>query len=400
MLLRSITMNNSIGNSPKRHHQTGKPHKDFPLTRHPSGRWCKKIKGKLHYFGKINDPQAALEKWLAEKDALLAGQEPRRKVEDITLRELANGFLTYKQELVVSGELSDRTFTEYHATCARLLKSFGKGRAVADLVIDDFERLRAEIAKQWGPIRLGNEIQRVRSVFKFAYDSDLIDKPVRFGPGFKRPSLKTLRKPRAEKGQRMFEAKDLHAILDAAAHQLRTIVLLGVDCGFGNEDVATLRIEAIDLAGGWGMHPRPKTGVERRCKLWPETVKAIQEVLNDRKPPTDEAYANILFITKYGRPWANGSYEIAVTHEMDKFLRTLKVKRSGMSFNTLRHTHRTIADGSRDQKACDYIMGHYDTSMAGHYIERIDDERLTAVAEHVRTWLFGKAEKQARKGKK
>ena len=47
---------------------------------------------------------------------------------------------------------------------------------------------------------LGNEIQRVRSVFKYAYDAGLSDKPMRFGPGFKRPSNKVLRKERNAKG--------------------------------------------------------------------------------------------------------------------------------------------------------------------------------------------------------
>jgi hypothetical protein len=27
----------------------------FPLTPHPTGRWCKKIRGKIHFFGKLAD---------------------------------------------------------------------------------------------------------------------------------------------------------------------------------------------------------------------------------------------------------------------------------------------------------------------------------------------------------
>ena len=43
-----------------------KAHSDkFPLTLHPTGQYCKKIKGKLHYFG--TDKQKALQRTIAAK---------------------------------------------------------------------------------------------------------------------------------------------------------------------------------------------------------------------------------------------------------------------------------------------------------------------------------------------
>ena len=124
-----------------------KPHADFPLTPHPSGRWCKKVRGKLYYFGKLDDSQAALDKWLEQKDDLLAGRTPRSNGEGLTLRNLANNFLTAKQSLVDTRELSQRTFDDYHATCERLIEAFGKNRLVVDLASDDFNSLRLRWAK-------------------------------------------------------------------------------------------------------------------------------------------------------------------------------------------------------------------------------------------------------------
>jgi hypothetical protein len=34
----------------------GKPYPDFPLTAHPAGYWCKKIRGRLYYFGPWDNP--------------------------------------------------------------------------------------------------------------------------------------------------------------------------------------------------------------------------------------------------------------------------------------------------------------------------------------------------------
>jgi hypothetical protein len=54
-----------------------------------------------------------------------------------------------------------------------------------------------------------------------------------------------------------------------------------------------------------------------------------------------------------------------------------------------RQTIRTIADATKDFPAIRLIMGHVDASIDGVYCETLDDERLLAVTEHVRAWLFG-----------
>jgi len=78
-----------------------KPHPDFPLFRHQNGQWCKKIRGKLHYFG--TDADAALAKWLDEKDDLLAGRKPKSNRVGLTVRELCNRFLSAKKLRLESG---------------------------------------------------------------------------------------------------------------------------------------------------------------------------------------------------------------------------------------------------------------------------------------------------------
>ncbi|MCI0491779.1 MAG: hypothetical protein L0Z07_02455, partial [Planctomycetes bacterium] len=78
-----------------------KPRQDFPLFPHATGRWCKKVKGKHHYFGKVaDDPKgtAALQLWLDQRDDLLAGRIPRTQGDCLTVRDLCNHFLTSKEQ--------------------------------------------------------------------------------------------------------------------------------------------------------------------------------------------------------------------------------------------------------------------------------------------------------------
>ena len=78
-----------------------------------------------------------------------------------------------------------------------------------------------------------------------------------------------------------------------------------------------------------------------------------------------------------------------IAFEFGKLLRKLHLNRVGLGFYAVRHTFRTIADEARDQPAADYITGHESAHMSTVYRETIRDERLKAVTDYVRRWLFG-----------
>jgi integrase len=380
-----------------------KPYPDFPLFPHWNGsvgRWAKKVRGKTIYFGPWDDPDGALKRYLEQKDDLHAGRKPRPDAEALMVKDVANAFLNHKDALLAAGELSVHTRENYQRAADTLVAHMGKTRLVADLGPVDFAGLRSKMAKKWGPHRLAVTIQHIRSIFKHAFESALISTPVRFGPGFKRPTKKTFRLHRAEQGPKLFTPAEIRAMvlgalvvsadgpeLVLAGETLRAMILLGINCGMGNSDCGNLPLSAVNLDGGWLNYPRKKTGVSRRCPLWPETVQALREALARRREPKHDAHRELFFVTKYGLPWTKDTPDNPVTKEMRKLLDQLGIN-GGRNFYTLRHTFHTIADETKDQVACDFVMGHARDDMANACRETISDERLRAVVDHVRGWLF------------
>jgi integrase len=168
------------------------------------------------------------------------------------------------------------------------------------------------------------------------------------------------------------------------------MILLGINCGFGNADCGRLPLSAVDLERGLIDFPRPKTGIPRRCPLWPETIEALREVLACRPQAQDRKDAGLVFLTQFGRAWHRDASGLSpVTKQLGKLLGKLGIRvKKGLGFYALRHTFRTVADESKDQPAVDHIMGHESGHISTHYRETIAESRLRAVVEHVRAWLF------------
>ncbi len=368
----------------------------FPLGKHPRGQWCKRIKNVLHYFGRIKgdeDGAAALERYLATKDDLLAGRKPRdHKSGGLTVADAANHFLNSKRLAMEAGELTKRTHDEYRSTCKRLIRVFDDNRLVDDLRPDDFEQLRADISSTWGPYRTASEIQRVRSVFKWLFESEMIAKPMNFGPSFKKPSKRVMRVQKASKPLKLFAPTEVHLLLDGADPQMRAMILLGLNLGFGNHDCGGLTLDLATEAIGTGVlnWPRPKTGVARRGILWTETREALREAITHRQEPKVPEAMNKVFVTKGGKPWTSGDSTCnTVSAEFNRLQDACGVRVRGRGFYAFRHCHETIGSEVCDQVALDLTMGHLDASMAANYRQRIDDSRIQRITDHVHDWLFG-----------
>jgi integrase len=309
-----------------------KPYSDFPLFPHANGLWSKKIKGRLYYFGKWAEPEKALQKFVDQRDDLYAGRTPRVKNDGLRIADLCNQFMTSKRRLLDNRDIVPRTFEDYFRTCERIVQFFGRDRRVDDIAADDFERFRAEMAKRRGPVALGSEITRIRVVMKYACDQGLIPTPVRYGQSFRKPSKRVLLQHRYDSGPKLFEASQLQRLLKAATSPMKAMILLGINCGFGPTDVARLRMSHINFKTSWVDYPRPKTGVHRRCPLWPETMSALKDWLTNRPQPEDSVNESVVFITRYGRTWSGTETGNAVSAGFSVLLKSQKLHRPGPGF--------------------------------------------------------------------
>jgi integrase len=413
-----------VSNSP----QAIKPWPDFPLTAHPRRGWIKKIRGKQMGFGPLNDPYGAHERYqeyLAEQDAAIAGSAkptPERvdgverenfaasglHPEGLTVRHIANAFVNHHKHRVEAGELQARSFADYMRATEIMVRCFGASTPVALLGPPHFTELRAKLAEQTkSPAKLNQLLVRIRSLFSYAVMEGLLKHKPAYGVAFRKPPKSAERKRRAERGEQMFTAAEIHRLLEHANPVMRAILFLGINCGFGNTDISTLRDCHITKDGTLINFPRSKTGIERTIPLWPETAEALRIARASRPAASMPDLEDRVFLTRFGKEWVKTTVKAhpdratpavsannAISAEFAKLGVRAKLARIGggpgsRGFYALRHTFRTVADECHDRPAIDRIMGHENSNdVSTAYREKIEVRRLVVVTDRVRQWLF------------
>jgi len=356
----------------------------FPLTLHPTGQYCKKIKGKMHYFG--TDRKQALERYRGQATYLHGYQgSAARPDSGVTLKELCDLYLRYQHSRVLADELTPKHYGDQVASLHRLVAFLGGARRIDTIATLDLQNYKRKLRGAYGSAhRLNLHIGVMKAMFHWARKNDVIDRI---------PNIDAVSKAKIVPQERpIFDAEQIARILSVANAKTQAMIWLGLNCGFGCTDCATLEWKNLDLDDSRVVLPRHKTGVPRNLPLWPEIVQALRQV--PRSGP-------LVFYTREGHPWirtylrtrSDGtSRYTAVNAISSMFARLLNKTKMhtplGTGFYTLRRTAATLAARSGGPFAVQRLLGHANLEMAIRYVQDLSAQTDRVIANS-REYLVG-----------
>ena len=343
----------------------------FPLTLHKTGQYCKKIKGKMYYFG--TDKRRAHERYLKQAACLHAGRRATQgsASDHISIKTMCNLYLDHQESRIAIGEVKPRHLSDQVSLLKPFVKFVGPYRLVSDISTLDLQNYRTRLIRAGiSANTIDNRLAAMKAMYNWALDNEIIEHP---------PRLRAVKKVTPQKVERAtFTASQIRALLDNAGVQMRAMIWLGLNCGFGCTDCAELKWKNLDLEHGRVAFPRGKTGIGRNLPLWPETIQALQAV-----PRQGE----FVFYTRSGNCWVRAmlrkqkdgttkyTKDSTVTKEFSRLMKKAGIELpTGVGFYTLRRTAATVAANSGDPFAVQKLLGHADVKMASTYVQNISEQ--------------------------
>jgi len=278
---------------------------------------------------------------------------------NITAKNLANRFLVAQQ---ANWRNPKTTLKCYKDWLGRFIKDHPQLR-IADFTVEKFAAWKLSLKERgYSPESINHYLGAVRTMFTFAEETDIVEKA---------PKLKRVRndvKPKAgSKEKPLYTPDDLQKLLEKADPQMKAMIMLALNCGFGPKDIRDLTWshthgERVTL-------PRTKTGVCQTYLLWRETRVLLAEIQQERaklivrmaKRGVQHYDNGHVFMTRFWKPWNKD----AVAEQFRKlckkagipcygFYRLRHCASTAMSLVATPHVHRKFMRHSQLQQQVTY----------------------------------------------
>jgi len=357
----------------------------FPLTLHPTGQYCKKIKGKMYYFG--SNKKEALQRYLDQATYLHGCKNNLKQKptgDNMTLKQLCDMYLKYQYSKLQANDLTVRHHNDQIGSLNKLMAFLGQNRRIKSISTLDLQNYKRKLQKSYGSVyRMNLHISIMKAMFHWARKNEILKNI---------PNIDAISRGKVIHQERFtLSTEHVNKLLSCADVQMRAMIWLGLNCGFGCTDCAELKWIDLDLVNARVKLPRRKTGITRDLPLWPETVESLKNI-----PRTGK----LVFYTSRGNPYiqtllrtngnGNGKYTTLNTITT-KFSRLIKKSGldvpKGTGFYALRRTAATIAARSGDPFAVQRLLGHADLQMATRYVQDVSAQ-TDKVIENSRKYVI------------
>jgi len=203
------------------------------------------------------------------------------------LKELCDLYLGYQNSKVMAGDLSPKHYNDQISSLEKLMSFVGPDRETESISTMDLQNYKRKLQRAYySAHRLNLHISIMKAMFHWARKNDITETI---------PNIDAISRCKVIHQEKYtFTSEQIKKLVLFADVQMRAMIWLGLNCGFGCTDCGLLKWTDLDFDNSRVNFARNKTGVSRNLPLWPETIRALNEV--PRSGP-------LVFYSPQGHPW-------------------------------------------------------------------------------------------------
>ena len=333
----------------------------------------------------------------------LSSQEKRSAIQSNLIVDHIQNYVEQKEREAASGELSVGRAYAIRLHLSHFSDWIGTDTSVDEIDTQKLQDYHAKLLgmvprkaqrsktkatqkkeRSWTPKTAREYLTTAKSFVRWLWEMELFPALPRV-LGHKSNSLKITPENAAPV---IFDDKEIRQLLDESRGRTKLFILLMLNCGMTQKDVADLRKSQIDFGAGRIIRKRSKTGMFDAVPtvnylLWPETLKLLKEFV-------DHGEGELAMLNSNGTPlWSeslsNGKYHKSdnIKNAFDRLRKKLGITKPPKSLK--KTSSSKIRDNERFNGLEDLFLGHAPQKMSDkHYASA-----LQTLFDKAICWLAG-----------